>query len=96
MYYDFPAQILQPHFIFSEKLHKGTIIFREMQLSSLIYIISRQVPKQKSAKFPNKDAPSSQTELCQTAEQNFAKLRKSFKNICTYQLFLLPLHSFSK
>ena len=26
MYYDFPAQILQPHFIFSEKLHKVTII----------------------------------------------------------------------
>lgn len=87
MYYDFPAQILQLNLIFPKNQHKDTIIFRDMQLSSLIYIISRQVPKQKSAKFPSKNAPSSQTELCQTAEQNFAKLRKSSKNICTCQLF---------
>ena len=55
MYYDFPAQILQLHFIFSEKLHKGTKILKDMQVSRLIYTIS--------AKFPNKTPPSSQTEL---------------------------------
>ena len=49
-----------------------------MQLSSLIYIISRQIPKQKSAKFPNKDAPSSQTELCQIAEHKCAKLPSEY------------------
>ena len=72
-----------------------------MQLSSLIYIISpqnsqteiRQVPKQKYAIFPNRIMPNCGTNHRQTAEQNFAKLRKSFKNICTCQLFLLPLQS---
>lgn len=53
-----------------------------MQLSSLIYIISRQIPKQKSAKFPNKNTPSSQTELCQTAEQIITKLRNKISPNC--------------
>ncbi len=60
MYYDFPAQILQPHFIFSEKLHKGTKFLKDMQVFRLIYTIS--------AKFPNKTSPSFQIELRQMTE----------------------------
>ena len=45
-----------------------------------------------SAILPNGIMPNRGTNYYQTAEQNYVKLRKSFKNICTYQLFLLPLH----
>jgi len=52
--------------------------------------------KSNFAIFPNRIMPNCGTNYRQTAEQNFAKLRKSFKNICTCQLFLLPLQRFSK
>lgn len=51
MYYDFPAQILQSHFIFSEKLHKGTII----RLSRKGTIIAR---------YANKNTDSALCERC--------------------------------
>ena len=58
MYYDFPAQILQLNLIFFKNQHKDTIIFRDMQLFSLIYIISRHLPKQNNAKLRNKISPN--------------------------------------
>ena len=45
-----------------------------MQVSRLIYTIF--------AKFPNKTPPSSQTELCQTAERIVAKLRNEIASNC--------------
>lgn len=69
MYYDFPTQILQLNLIFPKNQHKDTMIFRDMQLSSLIYIISRQGPKQKCAIFPNRIMPNCGTKFRQIAEK---------------------------